>query len=178
MAFMHKSIYRGVNMEELIIAIENLSNKTLFDYFISFAPLILSMVAIYISIDSTRKQNKIALLDKRIEIYNNLKICISNVIVEGRVTVQNANVFLVKSRDVKFLFGSEIEKLCNKIYKDMLKLKLVGTKVDAGINGRGNVGDHIENCDNESMLMDKMIEYSKVLEEAFSPYISIKKTNI
>lgn len=161
-------------MEELIIAIEKLSNKTVLDYFIAFVPLILSIVAIYISIDSTRKQNKIALLDKRIEIYNNLKICLSEVIVEGRVTAQNANMFLVKSRDVKFLFGSEIEKLCNEIYKDMSKLRLIGTKVDAGIKENDKFGNHIENCDNEAMLLDKMIEYSKELEEAFSPYISFK----
>ena len=107
-------------MEKLIIAIEKLSNKTLFDYFVAFAPLVLSIVAIYISIDSTRKQNKIALLEKRIAIYNNLKACLSNVIVEGRMTMQNANIFLVKSRDVKFLFGNEIEKLNDE---ELLNLK-------------------------------------------------------
>lgn len=162
-------------MNELIIAIQNLANKTWFDYFMAFAPLVLSIIAIYISIDSTRQQNKIALLDKRLEIYTHLKICISNVIAEGKVTTQNANAFIMKARDVKFLFGAEVEELCDEIYKSMMELRCVGVKVEAGINGSKNVGNHMENCDNESMLLEKMFEYSKLLEDAFSPYISFKK---
>lgn len=165
-------------MDELISAIEKISDKTWFDYCIAIAPLILSLVAIYISIDSTRKQNKIALLDKRLEIYMNLKECISEVIREGKVTIQNAHIFLIKSQNVKFLFDPKLSELCNEIFKSMIKLRSVGVKVEAGINGSKNVGNHEKNCDDEAILLEKMFEYSKALEEAFSPYIGFKKTKI
>lgn len=169
-------------MDELISAIEKLAvvitkayDKSWIDYFIAFAPLLLSIVSICISICTSRKQNKIALLDKRLAIYTDLKICISKVITEGKVTTQNANMFIFKARDVKFLFNDDVEKLCKEIYKSMLKLRCVGVKVEAGINGSKNVGNHEKNCDEEAILLEKMFEYSKALEEAFSPYISFKK---
>ena len=162
-------------MDELISAIEKLSNKTWLDYFTTFVPLILSFVAICISMASIRNQNKISLLDKRLDIYTNLQVCISNVIVEGKVTTQNANMFIIKARDVKFLFGSDVESLCKEIYESMMQLHCVGVKVEAGINGSTNVGNHTENCDNEAMLLDKMFEYNKLLEKIVSPYISFKK---
>ena len=161
-------------MDELIIEIQKLSNKTWLDYFIAFAPLLLSAVSIYISVCISRKQNKIALLDKRLTIYIDLKTCIANIIVEGKVTTQNANMFIVKSRDVKFLFNSDLEELCNEIYQSMKELQYIGMKVEAGMNGSNNAGNYIENCDNEAMLLENMLGYSKQLEEAFYPYISIK----
>ena len=60
----------------------------------------------------------------------------------------------------------------------MSKLRCVGVKVEAGINGSKNVGNHEKNCDDEAMLLEKMFEYSAALEEAFSPYIGFKKTKI
>ena len=162
-------------MHELVKAIENLSNKTVFDYFVGFSPLVLSLVAIYISVDSTRKQNKIALLEKRLLIYTELKMCISKVIAEGKVTTQNANLFIIKARDVKFIFDSKLDELCNEIYKSMLELRYIEKRVEEGINSSYNVGDHIENCDREAILLENMLGYSKQLEEAFYPHISIKK---
>ena len=163
-------------MDELILAVESLSQKNCFDYFVAIAPLLLSLVAICISIYSTINQNKIALLDKRIRIYTNLKMCISNVIVEGKVTQKDATMFIIKARDVRFLFDLEVEELCDEIYKSILELRRAGEKVEAGINGSKNVGNHEENCNNEARLLDKMYEYSKLLEETFSPYISFKNT--
>lgn len=162
-------------MDELILAINNLSNKTWFDYFVAIAPLVLSIVAIYISIDSTRKQNKIALLDKRLAIYTDLKICISNVISEGKVTTQNANMFIFKARDVKFLFDNQLKELCDEIYISMHELRHAGMKDEVGITVSDNAGNNAENCDHEEVLLQKMFEYSKKLEDAFSPYISFKK---
>lgn len=162
-------------MEELVVAINNLSNKTFVDYLIAFAPIVISIVAICVSISATREQNKISLLEKRLEIYTNLQKCISNVIVEGKSTTQNAKMFIVKARDVKFLFGPEVEELCNEIYKSMLELRCIGIKVETVIDGDKNMGDHVANCDKEVLLLNKMFGYNELLEKAVMPYISFKK---
>ena len=167
---------REMAMESIVEAIEKISQKNMVDYFIAIVPIALSLVAIYISIDSTKKQNKIALLDKRLAIYTDLKMCISNVIVEGKVTTQNVNLFLFKSRDVKFLFDEEFDELCKKIYKSMLELRRTGVKVEEGIRGKNNVSSHEGNVDVEDKLLYKMFEYSKELEEAALPYISFSKS--
>ena len=83
-------------------------------------------------------------------------------------------MFMFKSRDVKFLFNDDMEKLCDEIYNSMLKLQRIGVMVEAGINGSENVGNHADNCDEEALLLEKMLEYSEKIEIAFSPYICIK----
>lgn len=52
-------------MEEVVKAIEKLAEKDIFDYLIVIVPIAISIVAIVISIATARKQNKIALFEKR-----------------------------------------------------------------------------------------------------------------
>lgn len=54
-----------VQMRELIEAIEKLSQKGWVDYLIIIVPILLSVVAVWISLATAHKQNKIALLEKR-----------------------------------------------------------------------------------------------------------------
>ena len=56
-------------MNELVKAIENLSNKTIVDYLLIVIPIIISVIAIIISLNSTNKQNKIALFEIRFAIF-------------------------------------------------------------------------------------------------------------
>ena len=52
-------------MEGLVEAIEKLAEKDLIDYLLVIVPIVVSVVAIYISIATARKQNKIALFERR-----------------------------------------------------------------------------------------------------------------
>lgn len=60
-------------MEELIKAVETLSQNTIFDYLIVIVPILLSIVAIVISIYTIHKQNKIALFEMRYKALTQLK---------------------------------------------------------------------------------------------------------
>ena len=62
---MDKGTVKGVEMEEVVKAIEKLAEKSIIDYLVIIVPIILSIVAIGISIATARKQNKIALFDRR-----------------------------------------------------------------------------------------------------------------
>lgn len=59
-------------MSELISAIKSINERDWFDYFSAFLPLLLSLVAIIIAIDTARSQNRIALFDKRYNNYSEL----------------------------------------------------------------------------------------------------------
>lgn len=52
----------------IVEAIDHLSKKTTIDYAIALAPIILSIVAILISINTARRQNNIALFEKRLKL--------------------------------------------------------------------------------------------------------------
>ena len=52
-------------MEDVVKAIEKLAEKTWMDYALVIVPIIVSMVAIVISIATARKQNRIALFERR-----------------------------------------------------------------------------------------------------------------
>ena len=52
-------------MDELIQAIEKISQKDWVDYLIIIVPIMLSVIAVWISLATAHKQNKIALFDMR-----------------------------------------------------------------------------------------------------------------
>lgn len=52
-------------MEDIVKAIEKLAEKDIVDYLLVIVPIVVSIVAIYISIATARKQNKIALFERR-----------------------------------------------------------------------------------------------------------------
>lgn len=52
-------------MEDVVKAIEKLSEKDIIDYLLVIVPIVVSIVAIFISIATARKQNKIALFELR-----------------------------------------------------------------------------------------------------------------
>lgn len=60
-------------MKELIEAVYSLGQKDIFDYLLATAPIILSLIAIIISIYSVKKQNAIALFEKRYKIISHIR---------------------------------------------------------------------------------------------------------
>ena len=52
-------------MDDRVKAIEKLADKDIVDYLLVIVPIVVSIVAIYISIATARKQNKIALFERR-----------------------------------------------------------------------------------------------------------------
>lgn len=64
--YYNANLERSIEMNDKIYeAITTLGVRDWFDYFSIIVPLLLSVVAIWISISTARKQNKIALFDKR-----------------------------------------------------------------------------------------------------------------
>lgn len=64
-------------MEQLIEAIYSLGKRDWFDYLSIAAPLILSVIAIWISVSTARKQNKIALFDIKCEALHVISLILS-----------------------------------------------------------------------------------------------------
>lgn len=56
-------------MESLVTAINNLGQRAWIDYIAIFSPIVLSVVAVWVSMATARKQNKIELFEKRYKVY-------------------------------------------------------------------------------------------------------------
>ena len=59
----------------LIEAIRQLSEKSILDYVIAIAPVVLSVVAVIISLCIASRQNRIDLFEKRFEVYAEIQRC-------------------------------------------------------------------------------------------------------
>lgn len=62
---------------QLIEAVRQLAVKNAWDYSIAIAPILLSAIAIIISISVAHQQNKIALFDKRFEAFAEIQKCLA-----------------------------------------------------------------------------------------------------
>lgn len=62
---------------DLINAIRQLSEKSILDYIIAIAPIVLSVVAVIISLYIASRQNRIDLFEKKFEIYAEIQRCLA-----------------------------------------------------------------------------------------------------
>lgn len=62
---------------ELIQCVRQLSEKSTLDYVIAIAPILLSVVAVIISILVAQRQNKIAFFEKRFEVFSEIQRCLA-----------------------------------------------------------------------------------------------------
>lgn len=92
-------------MEEVVKAIEKLAEKDILDYLLIIAPILVSVVAIIISIATSWKQNKIALYEQRYRCLAQVKriISFSEMIKENKNPVIVLELF-------DALWGSNVSK--------------------------------------------------------------------
>lgn len=76
-------------MQDLVNAIQALGVHDWVDYLAVFAPLVLSAVAIGISISTEKKQNRIALFNKRLTIINDFDEYANNALSDWNFTKSN-----------------------------------------------------------------------------------------
>ncbi len=78
-------------MEDIVKAIEKLAEKDIIDYLLVIVPIAISIVAIIISIATARKQNKIALFDKRFRCLSQIQM----IVAFGKSIDSTANPLLI-----------------------------------------------------------------------------------
>ena len=64
------------SLERLIEAVQNSGEKTIVDYLLIAIPIVVSIIAVIISVHNTNQQNKIALFEKRFSVYSYIQKCL------------------------------------------------------------------------------------------------------
>lgn len=96
-------------MTDLINAVEHLNSRDWFDYVSAFSPLVLSCIAIFIALYTSKKQNSISIFEKRYRNYSELLDFFS----AWKIFVDHFNR-IYKQNEENFV--DEISKLCLTIY--------------------------------------------------------------
>lgn len=126
-------------MKELIDAVQALDKRDAWDFIAMVAPLILSGVAIWISLRTTQKQNKIALFDKRYKAYSILVDLMT--VAQAAITDTSANGRQVlDSKMSKFILTithPEINPKSNNYIDFYLSLSMEANKIEYLFNLKG-----------------------------------------
>lgn len=114
----------------LIAAISALSEKNAFDYIIAIGPILLSVIAIVISICTTRKQNKIALFEKRCCVLDTIRriIFLSKIVV----TLEESYISTEEQRGQQFAISQKSYQMCES-YNSTFGTKLNYKDKNSGI---------------------------------------------
>lgn len=97
-------------MGNITQAIEALGRRDWFDYVSAFTPIILSIIAVWIAIATARKQNQLALFDKKSDTYQKLLLFINH--------WQNGCEFILKGIDNKSICLGCFAALFNRSWKN------------------------------------------------------------
>ena len=172
-------------MEDIVKAIEKLSEKNIVDYLLIIIPILISIFALIVSIQTTRKQNKLQndvfcfeLFERRLHTYDALKRIICRAIEHGEVTRIDLNEFLIEKKDVPFLFGDDICEIYNSIYTTMVKLRTLEAKIEHNITHESQIGNHSDLCEDEEKKWWLLTDQTNELAEKIKKYISFAEYKI
>lgn len=115
------------------------------------------------------------LFERRLNVYTDIKIIIANIIADYDVPQKVIPEFLQKTRDVEFLFGKDVQCLCNKLYKTICELHAKQAVLNCERN-KGKVDTDLSNSELE--LMDQISDSSKMLSILVKKYISFENYKI
>src|SRR5258708_39971447 len=83
-------------------------------------PVVISVVVTYIArqqYEVNRRQHRLALFEKRLAVFNTTMKMIAAVMESANPKLLDCFVFLADTRDHEFLFGPEVGKFINTVYK-------------------------------------------------------------
>lgn len=163
-------------LRELIKVIELANTKTFWDYLIVFIPIIISVIAIFVSVKTAKHQNRIAMFDKRYKVISLLGfllgVCeglITYKDIDGKIQLQSAmETFHV----INGILDNETRHDFSHFYAGIVleaskvEYLFTGTKVDLTMNFLSAFNDYVlkvcraEPSDSEmKVLEEKYLEY-------------------
>lgn len=123
-------------MYQVAAAVRALGTRDVFDYIAMFAPLVLSVVAIGISISTAQKQNKITLFNLRYEAIHSLALVIAyaKLIARDDINIKMAQICFNANFDVDVDFSErntairQMYAALRKVEKNVLVIEYLFTK--------------------------------------------------
>ena len=172
-------------MDELIEAINSGSGNSVIDYILIIVPILISIFALVVSVQTTRKQNKLQndefcfqLFERRLQTYDALKSIISRTVTNGKVSNSDLSDFISEKKDVPFLFGTDVCEIYEKIYHTMANIHTLGIQIDHNIKLQRQTDNHERLCDNEADRWDELFALTDELYMNVKKYISFAEYKI
>lgn len=90
--------------------------KDLCEILISISGIIISCIALYISIKTDKKQYNLQLLEQRFQTYNTCQKFISYILLNNECTLEELQTFKLGTIKAKFLFDENVLKYIEELY--------------------------------------------------------------
>lgn len=165
-------------MEDIVKAIEHLAEKTWVDYALVVVPILISLLAVVISIATARKQSKmqnnsfsLELYEKRWEVYESIDKILCSVGRDAKICDADISKFDYASHHARFLFGKDMLDFCEETREILSQLETVGKKVEYNISHPSDGKKHAELCDKEKELRSIITNKQKQLKGIVENYI-------
>lgn len=129
--------------------------KDFFEIIISFSGIIVSCIALYISIKTEKKQYNLQLLEQRFEIYSTCQKFISYILLNDNCTLEELQTFKLGTIKARFLFDENVLEYIEKLYD----------------YGKGLVNLDNDNFDMKMILINKVEDLREGTE--FKKYLKI-----
>ena len=102
-------------------------SNCLIDYLKALLTPIIAVLAVYIAYRqwiTTRNQFRLNYFDRRLSVYTAAMELVSEIGIMGTISPEKARVFLVKTREARFLFADDIDAYCTELYKKSEQLRI------------------------------------------------------
>lgn len=142
-------------MDDLVKAIEKLAEKDIVEYLLVIVPIIVSIVAIYISIATAKKQNRIALFEK-----NHKALCLLNKIFNLEKTIEKQENAHIIIQCFDMAFNSDLAQHNPDVA--LIKASNILSKVDNDIS----VIYYTNNVKYRTMINDILASLANVIADA------------
>ena len=169
-------------MEDIVAPIEKIAEKTWVDYALIVVPILISLFALGVTINTAKKQSKaqnnsfcLELYENRWEVYESIDKVLCSIMCEGKVSNEDIFKFNHASHNARFLFGKDMIDFCEETKELLIKLRTVGKKVEWNINHQSNDSNHSDLCDQESELIASISNQQQKLKDIVANYISFSK---
>lgn len=146
---------------------------------------ILNIILVVMNLKMVKSQVKLQndvfcyqLFERRMGVYTSIQKALVKVMQEAAVSVQLISEFSRSTRDASFLFGDDVSEKIDLIYKLIIELSTVSSKISYNIQMQNTASNHEKLCDRESELLKEISEIEQHLNETFEPYISFKDYRI
>lgn len=139
---------------------------------------VVAVIAVYIAWQQLRtntKKSKLDLFDRRLAIFLEVRRILSSVIPGGDADAENFLRFRTGVAESYFIFGAEMEKYLDEIYRHGIGLASMGRRRRIPKEERGPEYDPKKVADEEAMHLGWLMDQLPIAKEKFKRYLDVSR---
>ena len=118
-----------------------------------------------------KEKLKLDLFEKRFSVYKGVQIFLSQIMIEGKLSLDSLWELQKSTQEAEFLFETEIPKYIDSIRSNALKIRTIQSKYENMPTG----DERRRLIDKEHTIFTELTNELPVLSQVFMPYLKFSK---